>query len=226
MLRHILDAGLNPHVFVIFADTGKEHSETYRFIDRCSKEWGVYINRVAMDRGDHVTPYDALIERKNYLPNPIARFCTQELKIKPIADFMRGFGYKTWTNVLGIRGDEAHRTAGSHHRREWSNAFPLVMAEVTKDDVMEWWAKQPFDLGIPPGFGNCVGCFLKSRAQLIAIEQAEPGSLSWWADKERQIGGTFRSDREDYAKMGDFAKRQTVLPLEAEPAIDCFCGEP
>jgi 3'-phosphoadenosine 5'-phosphosulfate sulfotransferase (PAPS reductase)/FAD synthetase len=226
MLRHILEAGLPADTFVVFADTGREHAKTYQFIEVCAAKWGVPVHTVHMHACGYLTPYDALIARKNYLPNPVARFCTQELKIKPMADFMRARGYGSWTNVLGIRADEAHRTAGSHHKREWANAFPLVLADVTKDDVMAWWAKQPFDLGIPPGFGNCVGCFLKSRAQLIAIEQAEPGTLKWWADKERQIGGTFRSDREDYTKMIDFAGRQSVLPFEPESTIDCFCGEP
>jgi 3'-phosphoadenosine 5'-phosphosulfate sulfotransferase (PAPS reductase)/FAD synthetase len=226
MLRHIQRHGIGPDVFVVFADTGQEHPQTYRFVERCAEEWSVQVHTVTMDKGNHATPYDALIVRKNYLPNPVARFCTQELKIKPVAEFMRQRGYKTWTNVLGIRSDEAHRASGSHHKREWANAFPLIDADVTRADVMAWWAKQPFDLGIPPGFGNCVGCFLKSRAQLIAIEQAEPGSLEWWADKERQINGTFRSDRENYRTMIRFAQRQGTLPFEPEPPIDCFCGEP
>jgi 3'-phosphoadenosine 5'-phosphosulfate sulfotransferase (PAPS reductase)/FAD synthetase len=228
MLKHILDecGGLPADTFVVFADTGKEHPATYRFIDICAAKWGVEVHTVTMDRGNHATPYDALIVRKNYLPNPVARFCTQELKIKPVAEFMRQRGYCAWTNVLGIRADEAHRATSTHHKREWANLFPLILADVSRADVMAWWAKQPFDLGIPPGFGNCVGCFLKSRAQLIAIEQAEPGSLEWWAEKEVEIGGTFRSDREDYAKLIQFASAQGVLPLADDSALDCFCGEP
>lgn len=218
---------LPPHVYAVYADTGQEHVETYKFIDRCAAEWGVPIHRVAMDKGNHATPFDALIARKRYLPNPRARFCTQYLKIEPLADFMRHRGHRQWLNVVGIRADEPRRIVNVRANSDddaWDNALPLAEAGITKADVMAFWAASSFDLGIPPGDGNCIGCFMKGFAQLIAIEQRTPGSLRWNADKEREVGGTFRSDRPSYEKMIEFARDQGSLPFGNEDARqDCFC---
>ena len=66
---------------------------------------------------------------------------------------------------------------------------------------------------------------LKSYAQLIAIEQAEPGSLEWPATKEVEVGATFRSDRPSYAEIIRFASQQGTLPFNDPELIDCFCHD-
>lgn len=229
MLWHILQAHggtLPDDVFVAFADTGREHSATYQFVDACAENWGITIHRVAYDKGEHHTPYDALIAAKKYLPNPVARFCTQFLKIKPLSEFMKAQGYETWLNVVGIRADEEHRIVNIQKKPAvWTSTFPLAFADVTEADVLAFWKARNFDLGIKPGFGNCVGCFLKSRSQIIAIEQAMPGSLQWYADKETQVGGTFRSDRDNYAKLIDFSRRQGGFDFGDDAIVDCSCTD-
>lgn len=43
MLRRILDAGLQPNVHVLFANTGKERNETLDFVHECETRWKVPI---------------------------------------------------------------------------------------------------------------------------------------------------------------------------------------
>lgn len=43
MLRRILDAGLQPDVHVMFANTGKERDETLAFVHECGERWDVEI---------------------------------------------------------------------------------------------------------------------------------------------------------------------------------------
>ena len=78
MLRRILDEGLQPHVYVLFADTGKERPETYQFVRDVERHWKV--NVVCVARPGQFTQ---LITDRKFLPNPVSRFCTQELKIRP-----------------------------------------------------------------------------------------------------------------------------------------------
>ena len=33
-------------------------------------------------------PYDKLITKRKFLPNPVTRYCTSELKIRPMKEFM------------------------------------------------------------------------------------------------------------------------------------------
>lgn len=234
MLWKILQAHggtLPDHVYVVFADTGKEHPATYRFIQDCADHWGVEIHTVAYDKGEHDTPFGALIAKKKFLPHPRARFCTEFLKIYPLAEFMQSRGYETWLNVVGIRSDEEHRIANIEKKEKtWASTFPLAFDDVTKSDVMAFWAAQNFDLDLPPGFGNCVFCFMKSRAQLIAIEQSQPGTLSWPASKEKQIGGTFRSDRENYTQLMAFSRSQQFFDfgpevLDESSTVGCGCTD-
>lgn len=189
---------------------------------------GQTIHVVALESGNHATPFDALISRKNYLPNPVARFCTGEMKVKMLAAFMRERGHDHFTNVVGIRADERKRVSKMRGRTEdgWDNCIPLADAGVSEQDVLGWWKQQTFDLGIPPGYGNCVGCFLKSAAQLVAIEQAMPGSLEWWATKEIEVGGTFRSDRPSYSKLIEFAQRQQAFDFgPSDASMPCACTD-
>lgn len=220
MLRRILDAGLQPDVHVVFADTGQEHPATYAFVRAIEDRWGVPI--VWVERPGQFTQ---LITDRKFLPNPVARFCTQELKIRPMRTWMLGKGYEHWTNVVGIRADEPRRVAkmrAQDYVDRWDIAMPLADAGVTVDDVMAFWKAQPFDLAIQPLYSNCTGCFLKGYDRLRNIARDRPDLMQWWADQEARIGGTFRSDRPRYA---DMLAQGDLFQHADESLIECFCTD-
>lgn len=260
MLKHILDAHsgtLPDDVHVTFANTGKERLETLRFVYECEKRWGVEVkwlemaDRKAKDwahRFERVgynsasrngEPFERLIERKGYLPNTVARFCTTELKVEPMTNFMRSKGFKKWTNVVGLRADEMHRVergkrANEKGRDPWHSVFPMADAGVTQRDVMAWWGEQDFDLQLLPFEGNCDGCFLKARPKLMEVERTRPGTLKWWADMERlariengrQSASCFRNG-ENYADLIKAARNQADLFkgfFDNDPEMDAECG--
>ena len=96
MLWRVLQSngGLPPEAIVCFANTGKEEEATLRFVRDCGANWNVPITWVeyraeapgyavvdfetASRNGE---PFEAIIRKRNYLPNPVTRFCTVELKI-------------------------------------------------------------------------------------------------------------------------------------------------
>jgi Phosphoadenosine phosphosulfate reductase family len=192
MLRRILDAGLQPNVHVVFADTGKEREETYDFVRECSRRWRV--NVIWVRRLGH---FDKLIEDKQALPNTVQRFCTQELKLKPMWAFARGIGWEHWDCAIGIRADEPRRVAKILGRkpdeRGQHNLLPLASAGVTEADVLAFWASQPFDLRLQPWEGNCDLCFLKAQNKRVRIMQDRPDLAEWWIGQERKTGRTFRA---------------------------------
>lgn len=232
MLRHVLDAwegSLPDDVFVVFADTHKERPETYEFVDDCAREWGVEIHRVERPGG-----FEQLITDKNYLPNPVTRFCTTELKIRPMRDFMRERGFEHWDNVVGIRADEARRArkllAGEHKQR-WDHVFPMLEAGVTEDDVMAFWRRQSFDLQLRQHEGNCDLCFLKGTDKRLAILSERPDLADWWIEQEERIGAQFRSGRWSYRRLKvvgqEMSKQCPLFPEGAgDDALgDCICGD-
>ena len=239
MLHKILEAHngkLPSDLTVCFANTGREMPQTLDFVQACSDNWNVQIHWLELrvvDKKfttvevDNKTasmdgrPFSELIKKKNYLPNMIARFCTSELKVNRINDFV-GEGYST---VLGIRADEQRRVAKTRARPD--AIVPLADAGVTKHDVYDFWQAQPFDLELPNekgvnNLGNCDLCFLKGTGIKKSIIRDMPHLAEWWIAQEEKIGGKFRSDQPDYKTMLITTDAQINM---FDESIACFCGD-
>lgn len=230
MLRKMLDEGLRPDVHVLFADTGKEREETYDFVRNCASTWGVEIHWVKRAHEGAETPFERLITERKFLPNPVTRYCTQELKIRPMKTWMVAHGYEHWTNVVGIRADEPRRVAkmrASEGRDCWDVALPLADAGVSERDVLTFWKQQPFDLQLQRWEGNCDLCFLKGVQKRRRIIEDRPDLAAWWIEQEKRIGGTFRADSPRYAALLESVKRQrNLFDVGTDDDIaDCLCGE-
>jgi 3'-phosphoadenosine 5'-phosphosulfate sulfotransferase (PAPS reductase)/FAD synthetase len=240
---------LPPEAIVCFANTGKEDEATLKFVQDCGQRWGVDIHwlefRDADPAFERVTfetasrdgePFEALIKKRNYLPNPVTRFCTAELKIRTIHKYLKSLGWNHNEEMdwIGMRADEQRRAAKIKDK----SRIPLVAAGVTKETVGEFWKNQPFDLELPningvTYHGNCDLCFLKGGAQVLSLIAEKPERGIWWAKMEalalalasKPSGAVFRSDRPSYAAMMQFAADQTDMFDPNEEAISCFCGD-
>jgi 3'-phosphoadenosine 5'-phosphosulfate sulfotransferase (PAPS reductase)/FAD synthetase len=239
MLWRVLEAhgmSLPPGAVVCFANTGKEDEATLRFVHDCETHWGIEINWLeyvhkefkkvdfasASRNGE---PFANLIAKKKYLPNPVARFCTEELKVKPINKFLEWMGVEADT-MVGVRADEPRRVGKLRQR---GLLIPLVDAGVTQIDVQAFWKSQPFDLGLPfrdgvTPLGNCDLCFLKGPQQIQGLIKDNPERAIWWAQQEQKTGATFRSDRPSYSSMRDFMSKQGDM-FNSAGGIECFCGD-
>ena len=254
MLWRVLQSngGLPEEAIVCFANTGKEDEATLKFVHDCETQWNVPIvwleyaeAEESKDRFKVVTyetasrngePFEAVIRKKNYLPNPVTRFCTIEMKIRTIANYLFSLGmcetrtqgeYMSW---VGIRADEPRRAAKIPRDRT-----PLVTAGVSKKMVGEFWRNQPFDLELPniggvTYHGNCDLCFLKGSSQIMSLIAEKPSRATWWAKMEalalasRPSGARFRNDRPSYASMMEFTGAQSTM-FGNDESIPCFCGD-
>ena len=251
MLWRVLQSngGLPAEAIVCFANTGKEDEATLRFVQDCSDCWNVEIHWVEFQDADsafkRVTfetasrdgePFEALIRKRNYLPNPVTRFCTAELKIRTIHKYLKSLGWEHNETMdwVGMRADEQRRAAKIADK----SRIPLVTAGITKADISAFWKAQPFDLGLPnmngvTMHGNCDLCFLKGGAQVLSLIAEKPERAIWWAKMEalalalasKPSGAVFRSDRPSYAQMAAFAVDQRDMFDPNEESIACFCGD-
>lgn len=256
MLWRVLQSndGLPEDAKVCFANTGKEEEATLKFVDRCSKEWNVPISWIeyseseqTKDRFKVVTfdtasrngePFEAIIRRRNYLPNPVSRFCTVEMKVRAIHRYLKSIGWTEWDSMLGIRADEPRRVAkigNQDYGKHEEKYAPLATAGVTKEMVGEFWRNQPFDLELPnmngvTMHGNCDLCYLKGGSQILSLIKEKPERAIWWAKMESLAlssapsGAKFRTDRPSYAEMAKFADKQQDMFSDDE-GIACFCGD-
>lgn len=258
MFYQILQAnnGLPSDAVVCFANTGKEEEATLKFVNDCSVNWGVKIHWIEYQDHEEPTqrykevtyetasrkgePFEAIIRKRQYLPNPVTRFCTSELKILSMACFLKHSGFfddctkselenASW---IGLRYDEGRRAAKIADKRR----IPLFTAKVTVQDISDFWAVQPFNLELPTYkgrtlAGNCDLCFLKPLNQVATLIAEKPERAIWWAKMEalalasKPSGATFRKDRPNYASMMKFAADQLSLIDPDEEGIACFCGD-
>jgi 3'-phosphoadenosine 5'-phosphosulfate sulfotransferase (PAPS reductase)/FAD synthetase len=253
MLWKVLEAhqmSLPDDAKVIFANTGKEDEATLKFVHDCSVNWNVPI--VWLEYQDHedskqrfkvVTyetasrngePFEAIIRKRQYLPNPVTRFCTAELKIRTIHKYLRSIGWDDHdenSDWIGIRADEPRRAAKIARERT-----PLVTAGIGKTDVGNFWKAQSFDLGLPnfngvTYHGNCDLCFLKGESQTRSLIAEKPERAVWWAKMEaismasKPDGARFRKDRDSYQAMMNYAKDQMPMFDDPDESIACFCGD-
>ena len=255
MLHNIIQAHggkLPDDIHVVFANTGKEAPETLDFVNDIAIKWGIKIHWLELYFGDErpiyrtkeVTyetasrngePFEALLDHRKYLPNPVTRFCTTELKIMPMKRFMRKIkGYKEWFNVIGLRHDEPRRVASAMKQYEvWTNITPMNDAKHTVKDVSEFWKKQNFDLNLTNAngktpAGNCDLCFLKGMDTTLSILRERPEMADWWIKQEQKFGehqgATFRKDRPGYIKLVDISKSQQEL-FNDDDQMTCFCHD-
>ena len=185
----------------IFANTGSEDERTLAFVRDCEIAWGmtiIWLESVTNpERGKGVgfrvvdfktasrndEPFQAMIA-KHGIPNKTRPFCTKELKTRPIFAYIRevlGWGGEgrmghNYLMALGIRADEPARL-----RPTLGKIYPLAEYwALDKQDILDWWEDQPFDLNRPLGtgevldfperHGNCVWCWKKSlRKHLLNL---------------------------------------------------------
>ena len=254
MLAKVIEAHegkLPDYVKVVFTNTGLEHPRTLDFIERVSKEWSVEIiwleyagksNTPRWELVDHKTasrngePFSELIKERQYLPNPVARFCTVELKILLLDRWAKdtlGAQFHKHDQLIGLRYDEPRRVANIKKSRRRNPAItPMNNARHTLQDVTNFWAKQSFSLDIPMHQGNCQGCFLKSRYRIDLVARETPEALQWWADQEKQMIGvetaknhTFRKDRPSYENILKQSRMQLPMFPDFDDTVSCHCTD-
>lgn len=258
MLYRIWDAHegrLPDDVIVCFANTGKEMPQTLDFVHQCSVEWGipivwlecrcrqgndgenkfvyetVVVNYETASRNGE--PFEQLITARSYLPNPVARFCTAELKVRRISDYLESVGMGNPLHLIGIRADEPARAIKMHNKKtEGHDCYcPLYVDGITKEDVGRFWQDNYFDLMLPNNngttvLGNCDLCFLKGMNKRLSIMSAMPELSDWWSEQEEKINGTFRADQPSYKKLKEIAiTQQDFFGYVGDIDIPCYCGD-
>lgn len=263
MLWRILQAHqwiLPKDVKVLFANTGKEMAETLDFVRACGVHWNVPITWLEYRHTpgvhsfavvDHASasregePFEQVIGARKMLPNPRARFCTVELKVRTMHRYLKSLGWTEWDSCIGIRADEPRRIAklgNQNYGKHETRSAPLAVAGIDAAHVGKFWSEQVFDLGLPnvggrTRHGNCDLCFLKGGQQILSLIREQPQRAVWWAKmeqyaadnfvmRESEGGWRFRMDRASYFDMKMMAvKHGELFPYDDESLEDCACTD-
>lgn len=205
LLDHFRKHEPQREISVVFANTGQEHEETLKFVERCDREFGfgvVWLEASVDPRRGKATGYKIVdfetasrkgepfeeVIKKYGIPNKSYNHCTRETKLAPMIAYYNDLGWKPggYSVAIGIRADEIDRV--SIKTMEKGGFYPCADAGVTKDDVRGWWATQDFNLGIPEQLGNCTWCWKKSLRKLMTLTQTHPEIFEFPRRMEREHG--------------------------------------
>lgn len=213
----------------VFANTGQEHPETYRFIEKVNKWLGlnlICVEYSGSKKGriydlrsiDTLTKDGSLFEKmvKNYgIPSMKYAHCTRELKERPMHAFIKTVFYSGYYTAIGIRSDEIDRISSKYEEKKFW--YPLAFANINKNMVNEFWENHDFTLNIPEHLGNCVWCWKKSFNKLSKVMAEMPDAFNVPKHLEQKYERNEIISQARYGEIQTFFRgRKSVADLERE----------
>ena len=181
------------------------------------------------------------LQKRGFLPNRFARYCTTELKYLPIFDWVsHAFPGQVCEMNLGFRADEPNRVyrmvggkqikggwdfselgkcedhPRSRKKHEWRfRQAPLFLDGIKKHHIHGDRAIQlmPF-----PEISNCTHCPFHTPSEHRKQNQLNPQCAGFWTGLEAQTGNTFLNG----------VKLQEILAGSSTPLLDgagCDCTD-
>lgn len=185
---HLTDLGI-PHRRV-FADTGWEHADTYRYLDRVEKVIG------PIDRVQPLLGMRDLIRKKGMFPGRLHRYCTSELKVKPINAFMDLIDPNYEAVVcLGLRAEESAKRAALPEwelggagidRLTWRPIIGWTLAHVIAIHKRHGIEPNPLYLRGASRVG-CWPCIHSRKSEIRMVASETPERIEEIADLEREL---------------------------------------
>jgi hypothetical protein len=195
--------------------------------------------------------FDNVVKTKGgWLPNKMHRYCTVNMKIKPIFDWvMQNIG-EAVNMQIGFRANEVDRANGVFKRYnkngflehqmivgklkdgrnkwktvEWArHKYPLIDDGIYKDTILNYWNDKPVRFA---KYNNCVGCFHRNPAFLRFMYQEHPEKMQWFEDQE-EISKSFWLDINGkvvpYKKIRNMLRNTTLFNSDFTSCDAGYCG--
>jgi hypothetical protein len=192
-------------------------------------------------------PFEEVIKDKsNYLPNLVTRFCTTEMKLKPIFDWWLNEINEPIKMRIGFRANEQTRAKNmiaktnelglsefkhvighsKNGRNKWGVTgwqypdFPLIKDGIYKDNVEAFWKDKPVRFAY---MNNCIGCFHRNEVLLKHMSDRHPEKFQWFIDQENNNNNTFKKGV-TYEKIKQSLKQITLFDDDFNSCDTGSCG--
>ena len=172
-----------PGMEYFFCDTGAELPETYEYLTRLEVILGKPIARLNASRG-----FDHWFEVfRGTLPSPQMRWCTKNMKIKPIEEWI---GDTPAVSYVAIRADESNRKGYISTKPNIQSRFPFIEDGIDRDGVMRILADA--GIGLPEYYewrtrSGCYFCFYQRKAEWIGLAERHPELFERAVAIERKV---------------------------------------
>ena len=181
---------------------------------------------------------------KTYLPNVTQRFCTTEMKLKPIFNWWQNKFNKPIKMNIGYRANEGSRaktmlskttkngfstfktivgkrkTQNKWADIEWQKPmFPLIDDNIYKDKIEKYWNDKPVRFAY---LNNCVGCFHRTPVLLKHLSVKHPKKYQWFIDAEQDTA-TFKNGM-TYKQIKNSFKQTSLFDDDFNECDSGYCG--
>lgn len=159
-----------PELEYFFCDTGAELPETYEYLTRLEVILGKPIVYLNSRRG-----FNHWFEVfRGTLPSPQMRWCTRNMKIKPIEEWI---GDDPAISYVAIRADESNRKGYISTKPNIKARFPFIEGGIDHDGVLKILADA--GVGLPTYYewrtrSGCYFCFYQRKAEWIGLADRHP----------------------------------------------------
>ena len=182
-----------------------------------------------------------------YLPNIMTRYCTQDLKMKPIIKWWQNEVNEIVKMRIGFRKGEEKRASKTISKltngveiskmiigkrktqNKWGGVawripeFPLIENNITNDIIVKYWENN--NIGFEKGYyNNCVGCFHRNPLFLKKMSLEHKNKIDWFVNMEQENKpNTFIKD----FNYSDIQKINIQTELSFDDFSECdsgYCG--
>ena len=166
-----------------FCDTGAELPETYEYLTRLEVILGKPIARLNAQRG-----FDHWFEVfRGTLPSPQMRWCTKNMKIKPIEAWI---GHAPAVSYVAIRADESNRKGYISTKPNIQTRFPFIDDNIDREGVMR--ILDDAGIGVPAYYewrtrSGCYFCFYQRKAEWVGLADRHPDLFERAVAIERKV---------------------------------------
>ena len=215
---HMREEYPNLDIEYFFTDTGKELPEVYEFLVRLEGTLGRPIVRLNPDRD-----FDFwLREYKHFLPSPRTRWCTRQLKLRPLEQWLRAdldAGIVVHSYVA-IRADEPSRKGYQTTHPNMRVHFPFKEADVTRREVIEILEGQ--EVGEPAYYrwrsrSGCTFCFFQQKIEWVRLMREHPNAFEdakLYEKTAREHGSPYTWNQGE--SLEELSRPERVAQIKAE----------
>ena len=190
--------------------------------------------------------FEEVIKRNyNYLPNKMTRYCTVEMKLKPIFNYLKENTELPVEMRIGFRPNEIKRAEGvlaraepngieyfdtivgkAGTRNKWGKVpyrvckFPLIDNNISKDTIYSYWQDKPVRFAYR---NNCVGCVNRQPLMISHMASKDLDKVKWFEKQEIKTGNRFLSDV-SFTKILNFGTQSTFFDDDFNECDSGFCG--
>ena len=198
--------------------------------------------------------FDDVVSRNNgktQLPNPMRRFCTVDMKIKPIFDWWKSNINEIVETMIGFRANETNRANTMIERckptngvmtfktivgkrktqNKWADIpyqiprFPLIEDNIFKDKIENYWNEKGVRFAY---MNNCVGCMHRNPLLLRKMFDKEPNKMNWFVETEKKAIKSYKNNqwRSDvtYEKIGKSLSQTELFDDDFNECDSGHCG--